>query len=128
MNISTVIRSLPDFIGSNGRSEEEILECEKQLGLRFAEDYREYLEQVGLTCFNGRELTGICKEKRLNVVAVTMSEREQNESIPPDFYVIEETGLDGVVVWQSSEGTIYATIPGALPQRICESFTAYLQQ
>ena len=38
-NIVDALKSIPDYIGSNGRSEEVILEAESSLGVTFAEDY-----------------------------------------------------------------------------------------
>ena len=37
------IKSFPDYIGATGKSEQEITEAEKALGLSFAVDYRAYL-------------------------------------------------------------------------------------
>ena len=59
VNIVDVLKGMPDYIGANGRSEEEILHAEKALGISFAEDYREYLAKIGLACFDGHELTGL---------------------------------------------------------------------
>ena len=69
------IKSFPDYIGAIGKSEQEIKEAEKSLGLSFAADYRAYLEKVGLACFGGHELTGLTKIARLDVVAVTKEQR-----------------------------------------------------
>ena len=75
-NIIDVLRSMPDYIGSNGRSKEEIELAEKMLGVTFAKDYRKYLEEIGLACFCGHELTGLTKTERLHVVSVTKEQRE----------------------------------------------------
>lgn len=48
---------MPDYVGSNGRTEEEIAKAEKKIGITFAKDYREYLKEIGLACFDGHELT-----------------------------------------------------------------------
>jgi len=39
-NIIDVLKSMPDYIGSNGRTEEDIDKAEKALGISFAKDYR----------------------------------------------------------------------------------------
>lgn len=97
-SIVSVIKSNPDYIGSNGRNESAIAQAEKMLNNRFADDYREYLLKIGLASFNGHELTGICSSKRLNVVDVTLSEKSITPSIPQDWYVLEETNIDGIVI------------------------------
>lgn len=120
------LKSLPDYIGGSGRSEEEIASSEQALGLIFAEDYRQYLSKIGLACFDGRELTGISKSPRIDVVAVTNKMREMNDTVPADFYVIEETGVDGIVIWQATSGEVYQTMPNKQPQKICESLVDYI--
>ena len=76
-NIIDALKSMPDFIGSNGRSKEEIELAETMLEVAFARDYRNYLEEIGLACSDGHELTGLTKTERLNVVTVTMEQRER---------------------------------------------------
>ena len=115
MNVSDTIKQIPGYIGSNGRSEEEIVNAEKELATSFANDYREYLENIGLACFESRELTGLTKTARLDVVSVTKEQRMLNQRVPRNWYVIEETHLDGIVIWQSPNGEIYqaaADTPG----------------
>lgn len=106
-NIIDVMKSIPDYIGSNGRSEREIVAAEKSLGTQFAPDYRLYLKEIGLACFDGHELTGITNDARLSVVAVTEQERAVNPNIPSSWYVIEQTNYDGITVWQNTSGEIY---------------------
>ena len=109
MSISDTIKMIPGYIGSNGRTEEEIVNAEKELDTSFANDYREYLEIIGLACFEGHELTGLTKTARLDVVSVTKEQRMLNQNIPRNWYVIEESHLDGIVIWQSPSGEIYQT-------------------
>lgn len=73
----------------------------------------------------GHELTGICKAARLNVVDVTQDERQYN-SVPVDWYVIEQTNIDGIVIWQTASGTIYETCPGSEADKICDSLEEYI--
>ena len=112
-NIIEVMKSIPDYIGSNGRSECEIVAAEKSLGTKFAPDYRLYLKEIGLACFNGHELTGITNDTRLSVVAVTEQERAANPNIPSSWYVVEQTGFDGIVIWQAPTGELYQSTPRA---------------
>lgn len=126
MSIIQTLKSLPDYIGSMGRTDEEITQCEIKLGLSFAADYKEYLSKIGLASFNGRELTGISKYARLNVVDVTNDNKQYLPNIPSNFYVIEELGIDGIIIWQSSDGTIYQSSPMGKLQKIATSLEEYL--
>lgn len=124
-NIIEALQNAPDYIGGTGRTEEEIQNAEKLLGVEFASDYRCYLNEIGLACINGHELTGICKPSRLNVVDVTLSQR-QRVADACTWYVIEEMGIDGIVIWQAPSGDIFQTIPGTKARKIFDSLTEYI--
>ena len=124
--IVAVLKNMPDYIGSNGRTNEEIELAEKTLKCTFAKDYREYLSEIGLACFDGHELTGLTKTERLNVVAVTKEQRKLLGEIALAWYVIEEANIDGIVIWQDADGTIYETAPNMEAKEIANSLAEYL--
>ena len=126
MRLVDTIKLMPNYIGSNGRTEKEIDKAEKVLGISFAKDYREYLKEIGLACFDGHELTGLTKTERLNVVYVTREHREQIGKDVSSWYVIEEAGIDGIVLWQSSNGTVYETAPNSKSKKIAKSLAEYI--
>ena len=76
---------------------------------------------------NGIELTGIVKSQYRNVVAVTQEERILNPKVPNSMYVVENTCVDGIVIWQDSEGYIYKTQPNLEPKKIADSLAEYVQ-
>ena len=124
-NIIDVLRSMPDFVGSNGRSEEEIELAETMLGVAFTRDYRNYLEKIGLACFNGHELTGLAKTERLNVVTVTEEQRERFGKNVSTWYVIEETNIYGIVIWQDTNGFVYETASNLKLKKVADSLAEY---
>ena len=107
-------------------SSKNINEAQHNLGLKFSIDYYSYIKRFGIASVNAHELTGICKSKRLNVVDVTKANRELFNDIPDDWYVIEEAHIDGIVIWQSTDGKIYQTMPGREPIMIAESLAEYI--
>ena len=121
-NIIETLKNCSDYIGGTGRTEEEIKSTEKQIGVEFASDYRSYLKEIGLACFDGHELTGICNSARLNVSDVTTAQREQYPEAC-SWYVIEQTNIDGIIIWQSSDGIVYQTAPGSRTRKIFNSLT-----
>ncbi len=125
-DIIEALKCAPDYIGGSGRTEDEIRKAEELIGVEFASDYRCYLKEIGLACLDGHELTGICKSTRLNVVDVTLSKR-QHVSEAYAWYVIEETGIDGIVIWQAPAGSVYETTPNSKPKKIANSIAEYLQ-
>ena len=126
-DIIEILKNAPEYIGGTGRTDAEIESAEKQLGIEFAHDYKRYLKEIGLACFDGHELTGICKPTRLNVVDVTTAQRELYPEAS-SWYVIEETNIDGIVIWQSPAGAIYKTAPGIKTRKSFNSLTEYINE
>ena len=119
------LKNAPEYIGGNGRTDAEIESAEKLLGVEFAPDYKCYLKEIGLACFDGHELTGICKSSRLNVVDVSLSQRELFPNAR-SWYVVEETNIDEIVIWQAPSGELYQTASGSMCRRICSSLAEYI--
>lgn len=125
-DIATEMQRKESFYALNGASDKDILNAESTLGLQFAQDYREYVAAFGAASFAGHELTGICKSDRLNVVPVTLEERN-NTAVPSDWYVLEQANIDGIVLWQDRSGTIYQTTPHIKPRKLCRSLAEYIE-
>ena len=125
-NIIDVIQQQPYFFASGQVTESDIAKAEQTLGVRFANDYRNYVAAFGIASYSGHELTGICKCKRLEVVAVTLEER-QNTPVPTDWYVLEQAHIDGIVIWQATNGAIFQTTPNGMQKKICDSLIEYIQ-
>lgn len=126
-DIVSILKIQKDFLSGKGSSPSAISDIENELGLRFAEDYKQYLLVYGIVAFDGIELTGITPVQRLNVRSVTEKNRELC-SVPENFYVLEEAGIDGIVIWQDSNGSVYKTFPGCeKPIQINNSFAEYIE-
>lgn len=116
------------FVSERAVSSEEIEKAQKDLGLAFADDYRSYVQECGTASYEGHELTGISKDINLDVVRVTASNLRKNPKIKMPLYVIEETHIDGIVIWQGSDKNIYRTGMGTGPVKIAENLAEYVQQ
>lgn len=125
--IMNAIKNKPNLYFGKGVNEVEIDSAEKDLNLCFDKEYKTYLLQYGLISYDNHELTGLCTSQRLNVVCVTREERKYNPQIPSDMYVIEQTNIDGIVIWQNSNGEIFQTFPNTSPTRIANSLSEYIQ-
>ena len=106
--------------------EVEIAKIEEMLGVGFAEDYRSMLKTFGFVCVEGHEITGITNAKRLNVYDVTVKERANADCNLSGFYVIEQTHIDGIVIWQSVSGEVYRTVANSEPVKIADGMERYL--
>ena len=125
--LSSLIEDKKGFLPKMPATEEEINKCEKLLELSFSDEYKDYLINYGEVSFYGHELTGITDISRLNVVEVTLEERALNPKVPDQWYVIEQTNLDGIVIWQSEKGEIYKSYPEGNNKLIFKSLTDYIE-
>ena len=107
MSIIDAFAGKEDAILGRGVFESEITAAENALNLAFADDYKEYLLNVGLAMCDGHEFTGLGNEERTNVVMVTKQMKALHNDIPDDWYVIENENMDGAVIWQDSRGNVY---------------------
>ena len=123
--IVELINTLPKLLKTKSATAEAIKSAEDSLSLVFAEDYREYISAFGDISFAGTELTGIS-----DVVSTTLDEKavSSNINISKFFYVIENTGWEGIIIWQDNFGTIYKTAPNVMPVKIANSLVEYIEQ
>ena len=124
--IIEVINNLPDLLPLKPASDTQITDAELQLRVSFAEEYKDYLSEFGAIMADGIELSGIAKAEHLNVVALTKKERELNPKVPNTMYVIENTCVDGIIIWQDTKGEIYQTQPNTEPKKIADSMAEYI--
>lgn len=127
MNIIDIIKSLENMISTGAASEEDILEAEKELGVSFAEEYKVVLAEFGSILADEIELVGIAKSQNRNVIAVTKRERECNVLVPKNLYVVENLGIDGIIIWQDEKGAIYQSSPNKKPERVYNSLAEYIK-
>ncbi len=124
--IIDALKSKVSLMAGDGIPETLITEAEKTLNLSFSSEYKEYLKTFGIATYEGHELTGITTSPRVNVVDVTNNERKRNPEFPADLYVIEETDVEEIVIWQSGEGTIFYSGPNQKLTYLCNSLSEYV--
>ena len=105
----------------------DINRAEKELNIKFAEDYIQYVKKFGAISANGLELTGITKYERLSVVSVTQNEKKLNFNMPDNMYVIENVGINGILILQDSNGAVYSFIKNRNPIKIANSLAEYIE-
>ena len=119
------LRNNPCFYAEQGASAIQIEQAEKALGLEFASDFKECLREFGAFSFRSHELTGFSSDQSLDVVEATQKNR-QKHGVPENLYVIEEAHVDGIVVWQNANGTVYETSLRSGTKKIANSLAEYL--
>jgi hypothetical protein len=124
--IVDIINNLTNLLPLKPASDNEITDAELQLGLSFAEEYKDYLAEFGAIMADGIELSGIAKAEHRNVVILTKKEWNLNPKVPNTMYVIENTYVDGIIIWQNMKGIIYQTQPNTEPRKIADSMAEYI--
>ncbi len=125
-NIVQIINSLPNLLTLKPATTIQITDAELQLRVRFADEYKEYLSAFGAIIADGIELTGLAKSEYRSVVAQTKKEWKLNAKIPHTMYVVENTHVDGIIIWQDVKGEIYRSSYGSDAKQIASSLTEYL--
>lgn len=126
-NIFTVISRMKGVHYLAPATNGAIERAETALGLKFAEEYKKYLGEYGAISGVGFEFTGVHSSPRIDVVEITKRERDFNNLIPANMYVIESTGFEGLVILQDEKGYIYEVVPGLQPCKTFDSLADYLQ-
>lgn len=124
--IIQVIKSLSGLLPLKSATASQIADAELQLRVSFANEYKEYLGSFGAIMADGIELSGIAKSEHRNVVSLTKKEWELNSKVPHTMYVIENTCVDGIIIWQDTAGAVYRTDPNSEPQKIADSIEDYI--
>lgn len=125
--LTVAMQGLPMFFAKGSVDAGKIKKAEEDLQVSFSQEYIDYVSEYGFITCRGHELTGICQAKRLNVVDVTQEERENNLEISNNLYVIEQTHIGNIVIWQDESGTIFRTDYQSQPKKIAESLREYLK-
>lgn len=125
-DIVSLINSLSDLLSLKPATAIQITDAELQLRVSFANEYKEYLSAFGAIMADGIELSGIAKSEHRNVIALTKKEWELNSKVPHTMYVVENTCVDGIVIWQDTNGMIYQTSPNSEPKQIASTLYDYV--
>ena len=124
-NIVTKIKGISNLYHASGCTTKQLKEAQKTLDLVFPEEFVDYVKEYGAISFYGTEWTGLNVDGYLNVVEVTQQERELNEGFPTDCFVIENQGIDGLIIIVNEKGKVFSLQYGK-KEALCESLTDYL--
>lgn len=108
-----------------GVSENDIAKAENKLGVSFPLEYKEFLREIGILSFSSHEFMGLGVDGHLNVVTSTLEERKLDTSFPKDCFLVENIGIEGILVLQDSKGSVYSYI-NKKKKKIANSFKDYI--
>ena len=127
MNIFVEALSTKEFFTSlKGVDESVVEDAEKKLGTHFSREYKEYLLKYGIASIKGHEFLGLGSSNRLSVVDNTIQERAYNQELTTDYYIVENIGMDSVLIAQDSKGRVYEVRSNCKPNLIADSLSEYI--
>lgn len=90
-----------------GVSAEEIDAAEQQLGMKIPATYREILSEFGSIDIGSDEIFGLGVKGYLNVVESTLKERELAKGELDQYIVIQNLGIDGILIVVDENDNVY---------------------
>lgn len=111
-----------EYIG--GCSELDIENAEKLLNVKFPDTYKEILRKFGVITFGSHEWFGLNISGYLNVIESTLAERKINDLFPSDCFVLENLGIDGLMILIDSYEIVYEW-NGSQKKKINDSLLKY---
>ena len=85
------------------------------------------VKEYGAISFYGTEWPGLNVDDYLNVVSVTKQEREMNSDFPAGYFVLENQGIDGLIVICNEEGQVFS-LQYSKVEKIHDSISGYLEE
>lgn len=122
----TKLDNLIDFTHGNGTTIDEIINAESELMIKFSDEFKEYTKRYSSIVFNGHEIQGVTSVMHFDVVKNTLRNKTIMKQIPNDFYLIEDTGYEGICIWQNQKGYIFMSFIDESYQKISDSLLEYL--
>lgn len=118
--------SMESFEAGEPATQQDILQAERELGLKFCPDYIAFLKKFGVLSVGSHEIYGLgSKAGHLNVVAGTQEVSKYFKT--KSLYVIENVGVDSVFIAADSRGNLYEVSPaGEKPMKT--TFSKYLDE
>ena len=121
------INKIEKLYHTEGCSFKQIKEAQLELGITFSDEYIDIIKKYGAISFYGTEWTGLNVGGYLNVVSATKQEREMNSAFPLDCFVLENQGIDGLIVICNEKGEVFS-IQYSKIEKIYSSISDYLDE
>lgn len=125
--IIDVVKAIPKCRFNKKSNDQSIEQVEENLGVKFSEEYKDYLKEFGAVTFYGTELSGITENKYTNVEFLTKKMRDYYSNMPTEYYVIEDMLSDHAFVVSNKKGEIfiYANMKA---KKINNSFCEFIEE
>lgn len=121
------IKKIDKLYHAQSCTTKQIKEAQKELGITFPDEYMDIVKEYGAISFFGTEWTGLNVDDYLNVVSVTKQEREMNNDFPAGCFVLENQGIDGLIVIANEAGQVFS-LKFSKVEKIYDTISSYLDE
>lgn len=87
-------------------TDSDIKELEDKLNLKLDKSMCLYLKDICLFSYKDKEFLGLGVKGYRNILKATLEERELNDSFPKDCLVLQNVGVDGLLVLVNTKGQV----------------------
>jgi hypothetical protein len=126
-NVYDIIKSLNDSnkikVGK-GVNESDIKNAENKLGIKISKQLKSFYMKYGYLSYKSHDIFGLGIGGSFNVVTTTLNERKMK--LPDKYIVIENIGVDGLLIVSDSNGTIFEWTSNGHEKKIYNNFEKYL--
>ena len=113
-------------IESTGGVDKTVIEtAEIELGIKFSDEFIEYLNVYGTVELNSSELFGLGIKGYRNIVRATNKERSLSENFPKNCVVIYNLGINSVLILLCEDGCVYEYTPRSM-KKIYDTFNKWI--
>ena len=98
---------------------------EKKENIEYNENSTNPFSKTFEKTFENKQLS---KGKRLNIIDATIEAKKINPNVPDGFYLIENLGIDHIMIWQNKNGELFQTVGNNTPEKIALTLMDYISQ
>ena len=112
---------------TGGVNKDVVISAEAELGVKFSDDFVEYLVNYGTVELNGNKLFGLGVNGYRNIVRATNKEKSLSENFPQNFVVIYNLGINSVLILLGNDGCVYEYTPQSM-KKIFDNFNQWISE
>ncbi|WP_297248292.1 SMI1/KNR4 family protein [uncultured Brachyspira sp.] len=107
-------------------TDDDIKDLETKLNLKLDNSMYVYLKDICLFSYKDKEFFGLGVKGYRNILNTTLEERELNDSFPKDCLVLQNVGVDGLLVLVNTKGQVIEWTPSGHNKIISNNLEDFL--
>lgn len=107
-------------------TDNDIKEIEEKLSIKLHNSLKDYLKNIGLFSYEYKEFFGLGVKGYKNMIKATLEERELNDNFPKDSVVLQNIGVDGLLVLVNTKGEVIEWAPSGHNKIVSNNLEEFL--